>query len=255
MSKTKETLLINRHFRDLNPILHGSEDCLPGHTYGPAVRKYTLIHYVVSGSGTYTVRGETHRVSAGEAFRILPGEVTVYSADLTDPWRYRWIGFDGELSDRFSELPPVFFVPENARAAFFCDVREDGTGEYLLTAELFRLYAVFFSGDDGRQSHYVRRVKDYVRAMYMQEVRVERIAEQMNLDRRYLSRIFKEKTGKTVQEYLISVRMEEAKRCLSRGMTVAETARLCGYEDVCNFSKMFKSRVGISPAYWKRREM
>jgi AraC-like DNA-binding protein len=84
--------------------------------------------------------------------------------------------------------------------------------------------------------------------MYMQEVRVERIAAQMNLDRRYLSRIFKEKTGKSIQEYLISDRIEEAKRCLSRGLTVSEAAILSGYEDVCNFSKMFKSRVGVSPS-------
>ena len=34
----------------------------------------------------------------------------------------------------------------------------------------------------------------------------------MNLNRRYLSRFFKEKTGMSIQEYLIYVRMEEAKR-------------------------------------------
>jgi len=248
MSNAKETLLINRHFGDLNPIVHGSEECASGHTYGPAVRKYTLIHYVLSGSGTYTVDGESYRVRAGEAFRILPGDVTVYSADVDEPWSYRWIGFDGTLSERFSEIPPVFRIPEHALDVFFLESDEDGKREYLLAAELFRLYAALFSGGAGRHSHYVRRVKDYVHAMYMQEVRVERIAEQMNLDRRYLSRIFKEKTGKSIQEYLISVRMEEAKRCLVRGLTVSETAVLCGYEDVCNFSKMFKARVGVSPS-------
>ena len=252
MSKTKETLLINRHFGDLNPIVYGREHCAPRHTYGPAVRNYTLIHYVVSGCGTYTVGGVTYRVGAGEAFRILPNEVTVYSADEADPWEYRWIGFDGTLSERFSELPPVFSVPQDGTSVFFFESQNGGTREYLLAAELFRFYAALFSAEGGRHSHYVRRVKDYVRAMYMQEVRVERIAAQMNLDRRYLSRIFKEKTGKSVQEYLISVRMEEAKRALLRGMTVSETARLCGYEDICNFSKMFKSRTGKSPAHWVR---
>ena len=248
MNHSKETLLINRHFGDLNPILYGSEECTPGHTYGPAVRKYTLIHYVLSGCGTYTENGRTHTVKPGEAFRILPGEVTVYSADRSDPWEYRWIGFDGTLSERFSEIPPVFSVPKHALGAFFLEAEDSGNREFLLAAELFRLYAALFSGESGRHSQYVRRVKDYVHAMYMQEVRVERIAAQMNLDRRYLSRIFKEKTGKSIQEYLISVRIEEAKRCLSRGLTVSEAAILSGYEDVCNFSKMFKSRVGVSPS-------
>ena len=103
MSNTKETFLINRRFEDLNPIVHGREICAPGHTFGPAVRRYTLIHYVMSGKGTYRVGGETYHVEAGEAFRILPGEITVYSADSDDPWTYRWVGFDGALSERFSE--------------------------------------------------------------------------------------------------------------------------------------------------------
>ena len=255
MSCAKETFLINRHFGDLNPIVHGSEACLPGHTFGPAIRPYTLLHYVVSGTGSYTVHGETYRVSAGEVFRILPGEVTVYSADLADPWTYRWIGFDGGLSERFSELPPVFPLDEEHAGVFLRDLNGEGMREYLLAAELFRLYSVLFTGESGRTAHYVRRVKDYVRAMYMQEVRVERIAEQMNLDRRYLSRVFKEKTGKSVQEYIISVRMEEAARSLLCGHTVAEAARLSGYEDACNFSKIFKSRYGVSPSLWRERSL
>ena len=85
----------------------------------------------------------------------------------------------------------------------------------------------------------------------MYPLRVEDIAKDLNLDRHYLARIFKEKTGKTISEYIISVRMDEAKNYLKQDFSVEETARLCGYEDVSNFSKLFKREVGISPAYWK----
>ena len=84
----------------------------------------------------------------------------------------------------------------------------------------------------------------------MNEIRVEQIAENLNLDRRYLSRLFKQKMGQTIQEYLIIVRMDEAKRYLAEGRSVSETATLCGYTDTCNFSKMFKRVCGISPANW-----
>ena len=88
----------------------------------------------------------------------------------------------------------------------------------------------------------------------MNEMQVEQIAESLSLDRRYLSRLFKSKTGKTIQEYLIGVRMEEAKKLLGDGHGVAETANLCGYSDYCNFSKMFKQIYGVSPAKWKKDE-
>jgi AraC-like DNA-binding protein len=48
--------------------------------------------------------------------------------------------------------------------------------------------------------------------------------------------------------------MEAAKRLLGRGMSVSEATRLCGYEDSCNFSKMFKRECGVSPADWRRNQ-
>ena len=128
-------------------------------------------------------------------------------------------------------------------------LENDGMSEYRIASLLFGLYAELFASARPH-NHYVRRVKNLINTLYMQDLRVEEIAEKLNLDRRYLSRLFKEKTGQTMQEYLISVRMEAAKKQLSRGASVAETAKLSGYEDVCNFSKMFKRSFGVSPGRW-----
>ena len=53
-----EILLTNRKFNDLNPLIAGEEMCAPHHSFGPAVRNHTLIHYVLHGSGTFYARGE-----------------------------------------------------------------------------------------------------------------------------------------------------------------------------------------------------
>ena len=90
--------------------------------------------------------------------------------------------------------------------------------------------------------------------MYMQEIRVEKIAEQMGLDRRYLSRIFKQREGFGMAEYISLVRVERAKAFLAKGHSVGDTAILCGYSDSFTFSKMFKKQVGLSPADWKKAQ-
>lgn len=244
--QARDLLVTNRHLQDLNPLLVGEEHCDPSHSFGPAVRKYTLIHYVVQGKGTFYARGGVYPVEAGQAFLILPGEVTTYTADERDPWHYCWIGFDGALSARFAELPPVFSLPEDIFRRILRAPIDSNVCEYRLAAELLRLYSLLFSKSSGSNQH-VRRVKDYIRSAYMQPVRVEHIAAQLNLDRRYLSRLFKEKTGQSIQEYLISVRLEEAELHLRQGRSVKEAAHLAGYEDVSNFSKMFKRYYGISP--------
>ena len=45
----KDTLLDNLHMADINPRICGVEACAPGHSFGPAVREYFLLHYVVRG--------------------------------------------------------------------------------------------------------------------------------------------------------------------------------------------------------------
>lgn len=248
--KQHNYLLTNRHFSDLNPLVAGEHICDPGHKFGPAVRKYTLIHFVTAGTGTIEVRGTTHKVVAGQAFIITPDEVTCYQADKADPWHYHWIGFDGGLSHRFQELPAVIQVGTDP----FCHLdqlcNDPSVAEYLLASRLFELYAALFSNHSGKSPH-VTRVKNYIRSSYMHPIRVEQIAEELNLDRRYLSRLFKEEMGRSLQDFLVEVRMEESVRLLQQGCSVKEAACLVGYEDVSNFSKMFKRHFGKSPNTYK----
>ncbi len=71
----------------------GREICEAGHTYGPAVRQEYLLHYVISGKGTFTADGKTTELGAHDAFLIMPEETTVYRADAKEPWSYVWAGF------------------------------------------------------------------------------------------------------------------------------------------------------------------
>jgi AraC-like DNA-binding protein len=244
-----ELILENRHFHDLNPILFGYEKCEPLHRYGPASRRYVLLHYVESGRGKFYRGGKEYSVEQGHVFRILPGEITTYEADENDPWVYRWLGFDGALAERFSELDPVFSVSEGAARLF--EVENSASSACRVAANLFLLYEKLFESDMG--GDYVRRVRNSLRATYMHSVSIASLARQIGLDRRYLTRIFHERTGESIQNCLIRIRMEAAKEYLLRGYGVGETAERCGYSDPFLFSKMFKRRVGISPREWKKR--
>ncbi len=247
----KNFLLTNRELQDLNPLLAGEETCAPGHLFGPTVRQYTLIHYVFRGKGTFYARGHEYPVSAGQAFIILPEEITTYQADQADPWHYFWIGFNGSLSASFSRLPPVISLPEIYFQNMQSLASQSATVEYLLAGELFKLYAHLFA-DAQEESPRVRRIKDYIRSHYMYPIRVERIAEELNLDRRYLSRQFKAEAGVSIQEYLIRTRLKAAERLLRLGYSVKEAGHLAGYEDTANFSKMFKKVRGKSPISIKK---
>ena len=249
-----DVLLVNQHFADLNPVVAGQEVCEPGYRFGPAVRKYVLLHCVLSGMGTYTCGGVVYPVAVGQIFRILPGEETVYQADEENPWSYVWIGFDGALSGQMAALPPVFPASASVVQLFRLISEHADASEYGLTANLFRLYEELFSGSGTSGNEYVRRIRNYIDAMYMKKISIESLAGQLHLNRRYLTRLFHQETGMSIREYLLRTRMREATECLRAGVSVGETAERCGYEDMFLFSRLFKKTFGVSPAKWKSKE-
>ena len=253
VSHTSYHALRDRAFADINPLDCGVEQCVPGHTFGPYVRQYYLLHYVLSGRGNFTVGGKTYSLTSGQFFLIRPDEVTVYSADRRDPWHYVWVGFDGTLAKRFDTLPsPVGVLPDALFLELSGMLREDFPGwgsmreEYIATV-VHRIMAALFA-DRPAGHHYASRVETFIRTSYMQDISVQSIADALSLDRRYLSRLFKKRYGVSMQEYLLSVRLENAARLLREGYSVSEAATLCGYNDRSNFSRMFERRYGVWPS-------
>ncbi len=247
----KLIFLSDRQFKDLNPISLGYEECKPLKGCTDYPRDCVSLHYVYSGHGTLRVEDKAYNVGAGEAFIINEGERAAYFADGKDPWVYSWICFEGERCDAFRRLPSVFpHSPEIFREMLSVENTANNR-EAILASLLFMLYSEIQT-DDRMTTEYIRKIMNIIGQNYMYDLRVERIAEELNLNRQYISALFKRETGKSILEYLIYVRMKEARRHLSDGRSVTETAGLVGYTESSNFSKMFKKHVGVSPIKYRR---
>lgn len=78
---------------------------------------------------------------------------------------------------------------------------------------------------------------------------LQNIAGELEVSASYLSRLFKDETGKKFHEYLLTQKMEAAKRMLSRKVEYKnrEIARALGYQDTQNFCRCFRNYWGKSP--------
>jgi len=245
-------LFEDKGFFDLNPLTMGYEDCKSGHKYGPAMRHYYLIHYVIKGKGKFYSKAQTMPVQKGEIFIIKPREICTYIADEQLPWSYIWIGFNGELSKKIDTLPkPVMRYEKDTFIQMKLVEQYKNMREEYLAGKLFELYTELFRADD-KASDYIKQTIDYINSNYMRVgISVERLAKLIGLDRRYLSRVFKKSIGMTMQQCLVNKRMEHAAVLLNSGHSVGEVATLIGYDDAFHFSKMFKKHYGISPNRYK----
>ncbi len=255
----RHILMKNPGLSDINPLVCGSETCERGHTFGPATRHYYLFHYVVSGKGRFTSPRGEYEVKAGQLFVIRPGEVTVYSADLADPWYYCWIGFETSLNMESLLLgEDILHVSDCSHlfeACALADRLEEGR-EWFICGKLFELLAVLRDRASSQKSdaaryvrtRYVRMAENYIQSQYLEPIRIEYLSRRLNLNRSYFSKIFKEVTGKSPQRYLVDFRLEKAAELLGvHRLSPGEAARQVGYPDLCTFSRMFRSRYGVSP--------
>jgi len=247
---TNEILITNKGFSDINPVICGYEICKKGHSYGPNMRNYYLIHYIKKGKGRIISPFGEFSVTANQFFIIRPNEVNTYIADENEPWEYIWIGFNGSLAEIFSRNNKIVY---EYNGNVFSDIvkceKISAMREEFIVSKLFMLIYEVFKTED-YPTNYIQMTTDYIDANFMRDITVEDIASKIGLNRRYLSRIFKKEHGITVQEYLIKKRMEQAKNLLTKNYRVCEVAEMVGYKDVFNFSKMFRKNVGISPKFF-----
>ncbi len=265
MQLTNDISILNRGFNEINPLNCGWEDCESGHSFGPASREYYLIHYVVSGYGTFERNGITHSLSTGCIFLIRPYELTFYKADMREPWEYIWIGFSGKLvpelleNSGFSGDNSTLCIPSLRNT--FLSMKDAAnlphSAELFLTSKIFEMFSILHeefrpSQNLSSGSLYSKRAKDYIMANYIKRISVESIANMLGIDRRYLCRLFYKHTGDTPQNFLVNYRLEKAAALLAKhGYSVGEAARSTGYDDIYNFSKMFKKKYGVPPSKYK----
>lgn len=105
----------------------------------------------------------------------------------------------------------------------------------------------------GRKETVVRLAEEYVALHYHERIRLEDVSNYLMLSRAYFSTIYTEVRNKNFFDYIEEYRIEKAKGLLKDvKMNTAQVAEMCGYTDPRYFSKVFKKRVGVTPAEYKK---
>ncbi len=240
----------------------------PDHCYGPAVRPYYLIHYILTGKGEYLAGNTTYHLAAGQGFFIEPNCQTVYKSDDTDPWSYIWVGFSGTLAPRISaslglsSAQPVFRSSESRQLSEYVMrmMRHNhGSTEdtyYNLGMLFLFLSAVAASNRDTLPAtdgnFYATQAINYIQNHIDEPIQTEDIARYVGLNRTYFSRIFKEHTGLSPLKYIQALRLTRAKHLLeSTDLSISAIALSCGYERPESLAKIFSQHYGMSPVAYR----
>ncbi len=251
-------------------------DCLKAtfrkHVFPPHTHETYAIGTVLSGQHVYSHLGVRLRSSRGHFCFINPDEVHD-GMPHEGGYSYRMIYPKASLLIRLMEeasgkraVPPYFREPvvsDPALALRFIaahEVLEAGAdalaADEAITTILLQLIERYGGRVPSRATHFrepqaVSRAKDFLSANLDAQVELSALAEAAGLSPFHLIRVFRKATGLTPHAWLVDRRVHRASDLLRQGKAPAGIAQSCGFADQSHLSRLFKSRVGVTPGQYK----
>jgi AraC-like DNA-binding protein len=114
---------------------------------------------------------------------------------------------------------------------------------------------VFYDQRDSQTSEHqvVSRIQAILEAEYKSPLSLDAIAERLFLSPSHMRRLFKNKTGATVMDYLENLRLEKSLNLLAQPhLKIHEIGMLVGYENPSYFNAVFKRRYGVTPGEYRK---
>ncbi len=229
--------------------------------------------HIISGSMSLDFEdGRHYRGEKGDTL-FIPGGIRHRDTFLKDSdvdilyIRFAWAG-----SEEFFKLifPDVL---KNASGEIRTELRmifdmilidrgQGGAGKLLRNIRLAHILALAYCAAEAapaepanlrnRRSMILQEAKRFIDGHYREPLRLEDLAEHLNVSASYISRVFSEDGEFSFFEYVTQARIREAKKLLLEGTwTVNDLALYLGYDNGSYFSKVFRKYVGVSPSNYR----
>lgn len=223
-----------------------------------------LLIYTYSGEGYVEYEGKTYHLKTGDGIVIDCRKLHLYKTEGSG-WEHCLLHFNGKRAEHiyslFSESNDVSF--HETPNSLFHSALEELINTYAallpyweiqISVQLESLLVKLMTNTKSYQAtvhslpESLTYLVHYMEANYEKPLSVEYLAEFSGFSKFYLSRLFKKYLGMTTNEYLILLRINEAKRLLKNtDIPANKIGQMVGIEDENYFYRLFKKKTGISP--------
>lgn len=232
-----------------------------------------LFFVVLKGSGTLVYDNTEYTLHEGDCVFIDCRKAYSHCSSQ-DLWTLRWVHFYGpsmhniyekylqrgglpcfpsaECSEYANLLQELFSIASSD--SYVKDMEINATLSSLLTYLMQESWHPDSHRQNASGKRNLREIKDYIDLHYSQKITLDDLAGHFFINKFYLSRLFKEQFGTSVNNYLLQVRTTQAKQLLRfSDLSIEQIGQKCGMDDANYFSRMFKKMEGITPGEYRRR--
>ncbi len=214
-----------------------------GEEFVPLKERDSIIVYKGVPHWFMVDKGEGCQIAQVEYYVSVPEDLQE-SLSVFRPARYHKLTDSEEVRELIEGIGRLYRTGGGAELA--------DTAMKMLFLLLFLELSAQIDKNGQRKSGKMERLIGYINENYAYDISIEELAERFGYSSRYIRKCFKEETGISCSQYIISLRIERAKELLWSGSgTVTETAAATGFNSSQYFCRIFRQYTGMTPMEYR----
>lgn len=236
-----------------------------------------LFFYVLEGEGNLTYNNQTFSMKKGDCAFIDCRNKYSQSSSSKNLWSLKWVHFYGsKMNDIYAKylerggeacFPTCYEEKQNpfikildsiidtaSSSSYIRDMKINEELSCLLT------FLMEYSWNPEKAKTFnstglnISNVKAFIDQNFTETISLETVANQFNVNKSYLLRLFKDNIGLTVNNYILQNRILMAKNELRfSNKTLDVIAEECGFDSANYFIRIFKKIEGLTPGEYRKR--
>ena len=241
-------------------------------TWRPRGRLDFQLLYIASGKAHFHIGDKEEIVTAGHMVLYRPKEPQKYEYYGEDQTEVYWVHFTGGdvtnilRSYGLTKDKKVFYCGSDLeyKNHFRAMIQElqicrEHYPEMLeihlrqIFIKLHRYFNTISKVDNSQIAEDIDKAMFYFSEHYNKNICIEEYARDHNMSTSWFIRNFKQYTGSSPMQYILSIRMYNAEVLLKNGQyNITEIANIVGYDNPLYFSRIFKKVKGLSPSEYRK---
>ena len=241
-------------------------------TYNTNRKNYNsfLLIKTINGRGLLKYRDRSYTLGINQVFFIDCMEEQYYATLGDEIWEFEYIHLNGSESKKYFERiieigGPVLNLPGNSiissnikkinKMITKRDTRIDIIASCLIVEILTELLMLSYNFNMKQDliAEYVEKAICIIEKEYCNKITLEYISKAININKFYLTKLFKKYNSEGFYEYLTNFRINKAKELLrTTQIPIYEISESVGFQSVSNFIKTFKQNEEITPLKFRK---
>lgn len=259
--------------QELAIVCGGYEKCAPDFDINRSNYPYYFVKYTLRGKGTLEINAQTLSLSPGTLTGFEPGTPHRYKADPVDPMEHIFITFLGHQAldlfrkttlsqNHFIETAKPEQMISQCRKIIDVGFYKPPFSQEICCHYLYILLLEMAASCSNPTSQFSISMKTYQRCKAYIDYHFSwietpgEVAEQCDIDVRYMASLFKKYGHASPSQYIMALKLNKAANLLlTTDDKIKEVAEQVGFGDPYHFSKNFKQFHGLSPNHYRKAHM